>query len=199
MPKVIASRHLVFLLGPSGAGKSSVASRLFEAWGFPVGAPLRIDGPALRAQLVSRARYGKFAAATEQAPSLILDGVDCLYGREGAVSLLGTLLRDRCARGLRTIVVQGPVDDSIGLLYSAAPPQVRASVLLRFPVGRGRRRFVQQECRRLGVAFSVARALVLTEPWTYASVRSSIEALGVDPALAPYTGSVDRPSAQMPG
>ena len=199
IPKVIASRHLVFLLGPCGSGKSSVSQRFLETWGVPSSNVLRMDGAALRAQLVSRARYGKFAATTEQAPGLILDGVDCLFGREGAVSLLGGLLRDRCARGLKTVVVQSPADDSISLLYAAAPPQVRASVLLRFPVGRGRRRFVQQECRRLSLPFSLARDQVVVEPWTYASVRAAIEALAVGAAVAPDSGAVHRPSAEMPG
>ena len=152
------------------------------------------------------ARSWCLARATESSrprrskpPGLILDGVDCLYGREGAVSLLGGLLRDRCARGLKTVVTQGPADDSIGLLYSAVPPQVRASVLLRFPVGRGRRRFVQQECRRLSIPFSLAREHVMAEPWTYASVRAAIEALAVGPAVAPDSGAVHGPSAEMPG
>lgn len=171
LPRVLAARSVLFLLGPSGSGKSSVASRLLG------GAPLVIDGPAMRAHLVSRARHGAFPVAVQRAPLLLLDGVDCLFGREGAVAFLGALLRDRCDAGHRTIVVQGPADDSLVLLYPSVPPGSRASVLLRFPVGRGRRRFVQQECLRTGVPFSAARACVTLVPWTYAVARAAVEAL----------------------
>lgn len=190
LPRVIAERAVVFLLGPQGAGKTTVALRLLD------GAPLVIDGPALRGHLVSRARYGRFPATVENAPLLLLDGVDCLYGREGAVVLLGALLRERSTRGLKTVVVQGPADDSVVLLYPAVLPQLRASALLRFPVGRGRRRYVQQECRRVGVPFSAARLCVGAEPWTYADVRAQIETLA---AGAPEAGAVQGPADGVPG
>lgn len=193
LPRVIAERSLLFLLGPAGCGKTTVALRVLGA------APLVIDGPALRAHLVSRARYGRFPAAVEHAPLLLLDGVDCLFGREGAVALLGALLQQRTARGLKTVVVQGPADDSVVLLYPSVPCQLRASALLRFPVGRGRRRYVQQECRRVGVPFSAARAQVGVEPWTYAGVRSAIEALAVGVPGSPEPGAVQGPAADVVG
>lgn len=171
LPKLIVSRPLVFLLGPEGSGKSSVGLRLVGP------EPLVIDGPALRALLVSRARNGRFPVAVEQAPRLLLDGVDCLFGREGAVRLLGALLAERSRAGRRTLVVQGAVDDSLVLLYPTVAPEYRASVLLRFPVGRGRRLFVQRECSRVGVSFPSARELVTMSPWTYSSVRAAVEAL----------------------
>ncbi len=171
LPRIIASRSVVFLLGPEGSGKSSVAVRLAGP------EPMVLDGPGLRALLVARARNGRFSAGVEQAPRLLLDDVDCLFGREGAVRLLGVLLKDRCAAGRRTVVVQGPADDSLVLLYPTVAPELRASVLLRFPVGRGRRLFVQRECSRLGVPFSAARECVTMAPWTYSSVRAAVEAL----------------------
>ncbi len=179
LPTVIRDRSLVFLFGPGGVGKTTVAARLAQARATPgtVVEPLVVDGPALRAHLVGRARNGRFAAPLEHAPSLIVDGVDCLYGREGAVGFFGGLLGTRCAAGHRTVVVQGCADDSLALLYSSVPPECRASVLLRFPVGRGRRRFVQAECRERGVPFTAARGLVTAEPWTYAGIRASIAML----------------------
>lgn len=173
LPRTIAMRPLVVLLGPSGSGKSTVAARIAP----PGPGTMVADGAAVRNYLVSRARHGRFPVAVEQAPVLVLDGVDCLFGREGAVRLLGGLLGTRCGAGRRTVLVQGAADDSIVLLYPSVPPECRASVLLRFPVGRGRRRFVQQECRRLDVPFTLARELVTAEPWTYAGVRQAIAAI----------------------
>lgn len=189
LPWTIVGRSVVFLLGPSGSGKSTVALRLATAGprGVDSGAwsdltavergVVTADGATLRAHLVSRARNGRFPAAVEQAPVLILDGVDCLFGREGAVRLLGALLGARSVAGRRTVLVQGPADDSLVLLYPSVPPESRASVLLRFPVGRGRRRFVQQECKRVGLPFARARELVNSDPWTYARVRDAVDGL----------------------
>ena len=186
LPWTIVGRSVVFLLGPSGSGKSTVALRLANAGPRGVGPGaacdatsaaidvVTADGAMVRAHLVSRARNGRFPMLVEQAPVLILDGVDCLFGREGAVRLLGALLGARSVAGRRTVLVQGCADDSLVLLYPSVPPEARASVLLRFPVGRGRRRFVQQECKRVGLPFARARELVERDPWTYATVREAV-------------------------
>lgn len=171
LPRVLATRMVVFLAGPQGSGKSLVAAKLAGP------DAMVLDNRAVQQQLVSRARYNRFAPAVVGAPRLILDGVDFLYGREGATRLLGGLLAERAAAGRLTVVVGGNADDSMQLLYPSVAPHQRASVLLRFPVGRGRRRFVQQECVRLSLPFVAAKAFVTMEPWSYAEVRSAVEDL----------------------
>ena len=90
------------------------------------------------------------------ASALILDGVDCLHRRYGAVEILGDLLRARGVAGLKTVVVEGVEDGSLPMLFAPVPCTLRASVLLRFPVGRGRRRHVLRACEARGIHFGRA-------------------------------------------
>jgi len=50
-------------------------------------------------------------------------------------------------------------------------------VLLRFPVGRGRRRFALRVCDDLGLDGAHARSVKNLEPWSYARVRAALMAL----------------------
>ena len=170
LPRVIAERPVVYVLGPAGVGKTSVARRLAEG-------ALELDGPRLRRLLVDAVRHRAFPAEVRDAPALVLDDVDCLYGRYGAVDLLGGFLRDRAQAGRKSVVVQGPADGSLTLLFAPVPCTWRASVLLRFPVGRGRRRHVLRACEARGIDFGRAREAVGFEPWTYARVSRFLEAL----------------------
>jgi len=170
LPRVIVERPVVYVLGPPGVGKTSVARRL-------AGEALALDGASVRRILVDAARRCRFPAEVTDAPGLVLDDVDCLYGRYGAVDLLGGLLRARADAGRKTVVVQGAADGSVTLLFGPVPLTARASVLLRFPVGRGRRRHVLRACEARGLDFGAARAAVELEPWSYAAVSRHLDAL----------------------
>ena len=50
----------------------------------------------------------------------------------------------------------------------------RATLSLRFPVGRGRRRFALKVCDELGLDATYARRMVSMEPWSYTAVRQSL-------------------------
>jgi hypothetical protein len=170
LPRVIAARPVVYVLGPSGVGKTSVARRLAEG-------AVELDGPRIRRLLVEAVRYRGFPAEVRDTPALVLDDVECLYGRYGAVELLGRLLRDRAAAGLKTVVVQGAADGSVTLLFGPVPLDCRASVLLRFPVGRGRRRHVLRTCEERGLDFARAREAIALEPWSYGRVTRFLDSL----------------------
>ncbi len=170
LPKVIGSRPVVYILGPSGSGKTSVARRLAED-------ATELDGVGVRQTLVAAVRNRAFPAAIADAPTLILDGVDCLHGRYGAVMLLGELLRSRGARGLKTVVVEGIADGSVALLFAPVPCSWRASVLLRFPVGHGRRRHVARVCAARDIHPNRAVHAVGMEPWSYALVDRYLDTL----------------------
>ncbi len=172
LPTVLRLRPVLFVLGEVGSGKSTVARRL-----LPPGSH-ECDGECMRKGLNHAARHRLWSDTLLESPGLLLDGVDCLHRRYGAVRLIGELLRLRAAAGHRTVLVQGAADMSISLLYPELPCELRASVLLRFPVGGGRRRFVAQACRARGFEPVRAPAAYQLEPWSYAGVERVLDGLG---------------------
>lgn len=185
LPRVLRERLVIYVLGPAGVGKTTVGRCL-------CGEPREeVTGEQLRKVLIGVARRsGRFPAELLEAPALLLDGVDFLYNRFGAVDLLGKLLRDRADAGRRTVVCQGPSDGSVTLLYAPVPLQQRASVLLRFPVGKGRRRYVKERCEALGLLPSQVRGLRDLDPWSYAGVEAVL-------LRRPELGSTGRPDAPV--
>lgn len=168
LPRLLTTRPVTFLLGPVGVGKTSVARRL-------LGEERRECAEACYRRGLIAAAGGAWPEPARLSPSLLLDEVDCLHGRWGAVDLLGALLRERVARGLHTVVAQGQVDQSVTLLYGQLPLSARATVLLRFPVGRGRRRYVLERCVARGIDYALARPAVTLEPWSYNTVEAFLD------------------------
>lgn len=172
LPRVL-DRQVIYVLGPRGVGKSQVARRLAGA------DALVLDGPGLRSAVAIRARHGAFPATVRDAPALVIDGVDCLYARYGFVELVGGLLRERAEAGRRTILVQGAADGSLTLLFAPVPNELRASVLLRFPVGSGRKKHVLRRCKERGLPFARVRHVVQLDPWTYERVEQALDAAAI--------------------
>jgi hypothetical protein len=193
---VVRDRPVVFLLGEGPVGKSTVAARIC---GLPPGErPVLGERPApgernlpfgaapqlvvcgaecLRKQLNAAARHRGWNSAILHAERLLLDSVEGLRGRYGALDLLGGLLRERACAGRLTVLCQGPNDASVTLLYGKLDPALRSTVLLRFPEGRGRRRFVAERCRTRGIAPERAAEAIRLEPWSYAAVDAWLDAL----------------------
>lgn len=165
LARAIRQRPLLILAGPSGVGKSSVALRICGP------GALRLGERALRGATVWRIRRGHWRDELLQTEALVLDGPVFLGRRPGVVEALRELVRVRVRAGLRTVVCEGRVrDGSIGLLMDAVAPQFRATVMLRFPVGRGRLRFARGMCDEFGLDLKHARATALMEPWSYEAV-----------------------------
>ena len=168
-PRALDGRPLVFVLGPSGVGKSTVARRLTAGH--------TCVEMRFREALVDAVARGAWPRRFTHAPALLIDDLDYLHGRMGACDFLARLLRARAESGRLTVVCQGPADDSVSELARRLPCELRATVLLRFPVGRGRRGWVQERATALGVAWPLARELALLEPWSYARVDAALRAL----------------------
>ena len=77
--------------------------------------------------------------------------------------------------GALWIRVQRPQDGSPLLtLMEGVDPELRVTVALRFPEGRGRRRYAAQLCDELGMDRRHARRVVELEPWTYTAVLAAL-------------------------
>ncbi len=173
LPRVLRERPVLFVLGPRGCGKSTVARRVLqEVPGF-------VEA-AFRPAVVQAAR-SSWAKNLREAPGLLFDDVDFLHNRYGAQELLGALIRERALAGRRTVLCQGGPDTSVCLLYPTIPPALRATVLLRFPVGRGRRRHVATRCLVRDLPYAQAREAVIMEPWTYDAVEKFLDGLEAAP------------------
>lgn len=177
LPVVIRERPVIFVLGPPEVGKSSVAARVLGPEAKEI-----CGAECLRKALNYAARYRRWSAAMLESPCLVLDSVDCLHGRYGPLDLLGKLLADRALAGHRTVVCQGSTDASVTSLYPKLPFASRATILLRFPEGRARRRFVVGRCHSRGVPLEKAAEAVRLVPWSYAAVERFLDRQGVESA-----------------
>jgi len=159
---VLRERALVMVLGPRGSGKSAVARQILS--GALVLRGDRLDIEATRA--VRRRRWPEELRVAEE---LVIDGPSFLARRVGVRRLLERLLAERAADGHRTAVVQG-ADQSALLLADAVEPHMRATVNLRFPQRKGRRRFARRIACELDVPVEIADGLSVDDPWTYLKV-----------------------------
>ncbi|MFN7144028.1 MAG: hypothetical protein ACK4YP_09645, partial [Myxococcota bacterium] len=164
LPRVLRERPVLFVLGPPGVGKTAVARRVLSEMPGTVEA-------SFQNAVVAAVRAG-WSRQLREAPGLLFDDVDCLHERHGPQDLLRSLVRERALAGRRTVLCQGhDADHSVTLLFEKIPLALRASLLVRFPVGRGRRRHVAARCADRGLPFSLAREAVVMEPWSYELVE----------------------------
>ena len=88
------------------------------------------------------------------------------------------LVRRRVDAQRVTILCEGSLrDGSIGLLMDAVNPELRATVTLRFPVGRGRLRFARRVCEELGLDRHHAHHVMGLDPWSYERAVLALTAL----------------------
>ena len=170
LPRAVRHRPVVFLLGPPGVGKTRVAVHLLG------GEPTVIDGNALQDLLVSVARRRRWDQVVREAESLVLDGPCFLHRRPAVVRCLQELVLERAAAGRRTIFCQAPDGSPMKDLVDAITTELRATIILRFPEGRGRRRFVLRLCDDLGVNARHASKVEDLEPWSYDAVTRELQA-----------------------
>jgi hypothetical protein len=166
LPRAARYRPLIFLLGPDGVGKTEVARKLL---GEDVP---HLSDVELREVVVRRVRRRRWDPELLSAPGLILDGPCFLNQRPGFASSIQALLKRRVKDGLRTVVIEAAAGGSTMELAASVSPDDRATLLLRFPIGRGRRRFALTVCEELGVDAVHARSVVTLEPWSYGRVRA---------------------------
>lgn len=108
-------------------------------------------------------------------PKLILESPSFLRQRPQILKMLQALIQLRSRKGLKTILLDsedmGPIRDVV----QSTVVSERATVMLRFPSGRGRYRFLARACRERNIPVKVARELSKIEPWTYKTVFELLE------------------------
>lgn len=169
LPKVLRARPLLFVFGPPGSGKSVVARRICGA------DALELDPAALSRAGAAAVRDRRWPAAVDAAAALVIDSPTGLAGRPGLVRALTELLARRALAGQRTVIIEGAVAHSVLPLMEALPPALRCTLVLRFPEGRGRRRFALQVCAERGLPPALARGCAELQPWSYSAVIALLE------------------------
>ncbi len=172
LPRVLRQRPLVVVCGPRCVGKSSVAATI-------AGERARVlDDRGLHQATVWRIHKRRWSKAVLEQPCLVIDGPVFLATRPAAAGMVAALIQQRVDAGLRTILVEGPVDDgSVQLLMDAVAPEQRVTLTLRFPVEGGRLRYAQRICDELGLSRALARETLALDYWCYRTVREHLEVL----------------------
>ena len=169
LPKVLQSRPTIFIFGEQGVGKTILAKHLFGS-----------DYQLLRRQEVLDAfllkvRKRRWMNEISTHPKVILESPSFLRQRPQILKMLQSLIDLRTRKGLRTILLDsedmGPIRD---VVQSTSISQ-RATIMLRFPSGRGRYRFLAHACRERNLPVKFARELSNVEPWTYKVVFDLLE------------------------
>lgn len=171
LPRALRTRPFLFIFGPSGVGKTIVAKHLMgENY-------LLYKQGDLHDAFLQKIRRKRWVEELSNSEKLIIESPCFLRQRPTILKLLQQLLRLRLRKGLQTIILDaedfGPVRD----ILDSIPYEERASLVLRFPSGRGRYRFLAHECRERNLPLKLARELSEMESWTYAKVFSALEAV----------------------
>jgi len=168
LPRAIRDRAMVFLLGPLGVGKTTVARFLAGEHGHYLS-----EADVLKC-LKDHARVRSWKSELVTARALVLECPCFMNRRPAAMSAIQELLRSRAGGGRSTWVVEAESGTAMERVMSVVHPGYRATVVLRFPVGRGRLRYAKTVCDDLGIAASLAASTMDLSPWTYAAVRGAL-------------------------
>ncbi len=174
LPNALQTRPMIFIFGEQGVGKTILAKHLCGS-----------DYLLLRRQEVldaflQKVRKRRWMDDISKHPQLILESPSFLRQRPQILKMLRSLIALRTRKGLRTILLDsedmGPIRD----LVQSTSVAERATVMLRFPSGRGRYRFLAHACRERNIPVKVARELSQVEPWTYKVVFDLLEEYAKD-------------------
>jgi hypothetical protein len=176
LPVLLKERPIVFILGPSGVGKSMVARRILGEETTFLRQQEFLDSLALRILL------HKWPDTLIEPDKLIVEGPCFLQSRPTVLLAFTQLITARVERGLQTIILDAEDHGPLQELLSIVPIEQRMTLLLRFPSGRGRYRFLAHACRARQLPLSQARRLAKVEPWTYAIVLDELDRLVQDKA-----------------
>jgi len=171
LPKAVRERQIVFIFGPAGVGKTIVAKHLFgEQYTL-------YKQQQLMDAFLQKVRRRRWSSELSSVDNLIIEGPCFLEQRPQILLMLQSLIRLRFKKGLRTIILDAEDLGPVREILRSIPHEDRATILLRFPEGRGRYRFLAHACRKRGIPIQHARRLMNVKPWTYSFVFNDLESL----------------------
>jgi hypothetical protein len=164
LPKALETKPMIFIFGEEGVGKTILARHLMGEGHLLMRRQEVLDAFLLK---VRKRRWMNDISAH---PKLILESPSFLRQRPQILKMLQSLIQLRTRKGLQTILLDsedlGPIRD----IVQSTEISERATVMLRFPSGRGRYRFVARACRERNIPVKVARELSNIEPWNYKTI-----------------------------
>ena len=169
LPKALKERPTIFIFGEDGVGKTILARRLMGEEHLLMKRQQVLD------TFLLKVRKRRWMNDISTHPRLILESPSFLRQRPQILKMLQALIQLRTRKGLKTILLDaedmGPIRDVV----QSTSVSERATVMLRFPSGRGRYRFLARACRERNIPLKVARELSNIEPWTYKTVFELLE------------------------
>ena len=160
---------MVFIFGEEGVGKTILAKHLMG------NDHLLMKRQQVLDTFLLKVRKRRWMNEISTHPKLILESPSFLRQRPQILKMLQALIQLRTRKGLKTILLDsedmGPIRDVV----QSTTVSERATVMLRFPSGRGRYRFLARACRERNIPVKVARELSNIEPWTYKTVFELLE------------------------
>ena len=180
-PSALSSRPVIFLLGPAGSGKTTVARH----W-------LGNDAPILRQEdmidLMLRRVHDRTWERTDicDCNRLIFEIPSLVGNKTQMTKLLSELINLRIQSGKKTAILDSEDNASLQGLLASIDSDKRVNIVLRFPEGRGKYRFLAHRCKQQNIPLRHARRLAKIEPWTFRSVLDELDKLS-SPEQEPNT------------
>ena len=100
--------------------------------------------------------------------------------------LLSELINLRIQSGKKTAILDSEDNASLQGLLASIDSDKRVNIVLRFPEGRGKYRFLAHRCKQQNIPLRHARRLAKIEPWTFRSVLDELDKLS-SPEQEPNT------------
>ena len=169
-PAALNSRPVLFLLGPAGSGKTTVA----QHW-------LGNDAPIVRKNTMFDLLIRRVLDRTWDHAEichherLILEIPSLVGNKTQMTKLLTELIHHRSRMGKKTAVLDSEDNASLQGLMASIDSTTRVSIVLRFPEGKGKYRFLAYRCKKENISLRHARKLAKYEPWTYRGVLTELE------------------------
>lgn len=171
-PQALRSRPVLFLLGPAGSGKTTVARHCLGEDTRVVRKEEMFD--RLIQRVLDRTWDNIEPYHDER---LIVEIPSLMANRTQITKLLTEFIHERSRRGKKTAILDSEDNASLQGLMASIDSTMRVSIVLRFPEGKGRYRFLAHRCKLRNIPLRHARRLAKYQPWTYRAVLTELETL----------------------